>query len=180
MTERPEDPDGRLDIDARFADIVARFNEVGERRAGDPGVQSSAASDLSPGSPTPPAPAASPRSPAPPSLPSPPEPSQPQESGADRAARIDREVERAVHGSDGGHYVPPEPGPLPRLRTLDRLAWVGVVVGILVLLLSAGLWQDVPQWLVGAMVALVVAGFLRLVWQLPRSRDGLEDDGAQV
>lgn len=186
MSERPEDPDGHLDIDARFADIVAHFDEgVGERRGGtrsteddtpEPGPPTSP--DPTPADPPRPAPAPSPSPPPPPS-PSP--PSGPAaEDDDERAARIDREVENAVHGADGGHYVPPEPGPLPETTPLNRLAWAAVIGGPLLLLLAATLWRDMPQWLVATIVVAVIAGFVRLVWQLPRSGEGRDDDGARV
>ena len=171
MSERPEDPDGRLDIDARFADIVARFDDgLGERRGGAPGTEDTA--------PAPPRADGRPAQdePTPPPAPAP----RAAESEAERAARIDREIETAVHGADGGHYVPPDPDPLPETTPLNRLAWAAVLGGPLLLLLAATLWRDMPQWLVGAVVVAVIAGFVRLVWLLPRSGEGREDDGARV
>ena len=189
MSERPEDPDGRLDIDARFADIVARFDEgVGERRGSTQGTEDSAPQARpTPRTPTsrpePPEPAdrAGQEHPASPPAPHPsPAPRRPAEDDAERTARIDREIETAVHGTDGGHYVPPDPEPLPETTPLNRLAWAAVLVGPLLLLLAATVWRDIPQWLVGTVVVAVVVGFVRLVWQLPRSGEGREDDGAQV
>lgn len=208
MTQRPEDPDGPLDVDARFADIVARFDEgVGERRGDAHGVESSGA-DTPPDLPRRPGAAAgSTAAPAPEPTPdTPPEPTpepaadtrdhardaaqgraQDAESArdhevfdAERVARINREVEAAVHGADGGHYVPPEPEPFPTTTPLNRLAWAAVLGGPLLLLLFATLWQSAPQWLVGAIVVAVVVGFGRLVWLLPRSGEERYDDGAQV
>ena len=199
MSERPDDPDGHLDIDARFADIVAHFDDgVGERRGStqgteddDPGPDPAARSGppAEPRAPAPPPPSPSqpspPPSPRPRARPSsaapPPRPPGPAaEDDDERAARIDREIEAAVHGPDGGRYVPPEPGPIPRTTPLNRLAWAAVIAGPLLLVLAATLWRDMPEWLVGAVVVAVVVGFLRLVWQLPRSGEGREDDGAQV
>ncbi|WP_336922655.1 hypothetical protein [Aquipuribacter sp. SD81] len=104
------------------------------------------------------------------------------ESREERLARIDREVERAVHGADGGHYVPPEPPPLPRPRGLaSRAAWASVLAGPLLLLVFALFWDEVPSWLLGSVVVAVVAGFTYLAWRLPRSRDRDDpDDGAIV
>lgn len=195
MTQRPEDPDGPLDVDARFADIVARFDEgVGERRGDAHGVESSTTD-------TPPAPPGGPSAAAGPSSPPPePTPDAPDDAPndvrneapdaenardrdafeAERVARINREVEAAVHGAGGGHYVPPEPEPFPTTTPLNRLAWAAVLVGPLLLLLFATLWQSAPQWLVGAIVVAVVVGFVRLVWLLPRSGEERYGDGAQV
>ncbi|MFC5382260.1 hypothetical protein [Aquipuribacter nitratireducens] len=104
------------------------------------------------------------------------------ETAAERHARIDREVERAVHGPDGAHFVPPVPPPLPRpVGLANRAAWTSVLVGPLLLLLCALFWDSVPAWVLGTLVVAVVAGFTYLVWRLPHSRDRDDpDDGAIV
>jgi hypothetical protein len=105
------------------------------------------------------------------------------ETHEERLARIEREVERAVHGADGGHYVPPEPPPIPRpVGLASRAAWTSVLLGPVLLLLCALLWRDsTPEWVLGTLVVAVVAGFTYLVWRLPHSRDRDDpDDGAIV
>lgn len=103
------------------------------------------------------------------------------ESREERLARIEAEIDRAVDGPDGGHFVPPEPPPIPRPDLPHRLAWTGVLLGPVLLVVFALLWRDVPQWVVGALASGIVAGFGYLVWRLPRTRDRDDpDDGAIV
>lgn len=98
-----------------------------------------------------------------------------------RAARISAEVDRSVDGPDS-RYVPADPPPLPRPSDLPaRLAWTGVLLGPLLLLLCALLWRSAPPWLIGAIASAMVAGFGYLVWRLPRTRDRDDPgDGAIV
>ncbi len=96
-------------------------------------------------------------------------------------ARIAAEVDRAVDGPDGGHFVPAEPPPLPRPDLPGRLAWGAVLGGPVLLLLCALFWQSVPSWVLGSIVTAIVAGFGYLVWRLPRTRDRDDPgDGAIV
>lgn len=193
-----------LDVDARFADIIAHFHDGEPSRprlvddAGEPEGQ--VGSDSSAGDPptTPPTQDAAAGETSPPVAGPPPASPSPQAGGDDllrhlgadlrddearRVARIDAEVERAVRGADGGRYVPPEPPPIPRPDLPGRLAWAGVLVGPVLLLVCALLAQavDVPSWLVGTIVTGTVAGFGYLVWRLPRTRERDDpDDGAVV
>ena len=98
----------------------------------------------------------------------------------EHTARVEAEVDRAVEAATH-RFVPEEPPPIPRLDLPGRLAWGAVLLGPLVLVLFALLWPEVASWLVGTVVAGIVAGFGYLVWRLPRSRDHDDDgDGAIV
>lgn len=79
-------------------------------------------------------------------------------------------------------YIPPPPPPLPRLRPVDQLAWLGVLGGPIVLLLAAVFTLPIPTWVELAAALGFVAGFVTLVVGLDnRSHDELDgDDGAQV
>jgi hypothetical protein len=178
---RPDGGEHPLDVDAAFADIVAHFHDgepsrpqvVDDHDVVDVTETVETAAPLDPTD----------DGPAPPAPQPPPVPSLPPvtESRQERLSRIEAEIERAVHGSDGGHFVPPEPPPIPRPDLPGRLAWAGVLAGPVLLLLCALFWQSVPQWVVGAIVTGIVGGFGYLVWRLPRSRDRDDpDDGAIV
>ncbi len=78
------------------------------------------------------------------------------------------------------HYLPPEPPPLPRGDLPTRLAWGGVLLGPVFLLLAGLFWRDVGRlWIVGAASAFV-GGFIALVARLPTSSEDDDNDGAVV
>lgn len=98
-----------------------------------------------------------------------------REARSAREARIHAEIDRAVDGP-GNRFVPAEPPPLPRPADLPgRLAWAAVLLGPVALVLFALIWQAAPSWVVGTVVTAIVAGFGYLVWRLPRTHD--RDDG---
>ncbi|MEU9102036.1 hypothetical protein [Streptomyces sp. NPDC048361] len=61
-----------------------------------------------------------------------------------------------LDGSDEGHFVPPEPPPLPEADVTAKFAWLGVVGGPLLLILAAIFGWDMTWWL----TTLGVGGFL--------------------
>ncbi len=83
---------------------------------------------------------------------------------------------------DEGHFVPPEPPPLPKLDPRRRLAWAGLLGSPVVLLLAVVFGWVFPTWGVVLLVAAFVGGFLYLVGTMPRNRDDHwpGDDGAVV
>ncbi|MGZ4436319.1 MAG: hypothetical protein ACXVW6_01680 [Nocardioidaceae bacterium] len=86
---------------------------------------------------------------------------------------------------DEGHFVPPEPPPLPRLGQMDPrrlLAWAGLLCGPALLLLAVVAGLGYPSWFSGFLVAGFVGGFTYLVATMPRGRrdDWSGDDGAVV
>jgi hypothetical protein len=83
---------------------------------------------------------------------------------------------------DEGHFVPPEPPPLPRPEPRRRLAWAGLFGTPVVLLLAAVLHLALPTWAVTLLVVGFVGGFVYLVATMPRTRhdDWPGDDGAVV
>ena len=104
----------------------------------------------------------------------------PAEAAARRRARIEREVDFAVDGPDGGRFVPPEPAPLPRPDAITLLAWIAVIGGPL-FLVAGVIAGGLPTWVAGAVVAAVVVGFVLLVSRLPRRGEtDPDDDGAVV
>ncbi|WP_432511899.1 hypothetical protein [Kineococcus sp. SYSU DK001] len=76
-------------------------------------------------------------------------------------------------------FVPADPAPLPR-DVVGWAAWVAVVGAPLFLLVVALGWDDVPQLMTAITAGVFVAGFATLVIRLPSHRDDDDDDGAVV
>jgi hypothetical protein len=77
-------------------------------------------------------------------------------------------------------FVPPEPPPLPRGDAFTMLAWAGVIVGPLFMLISVIAWQHPPRYLMATALTGFVGGFITLVARMPKHRDDDDDDGAVV
>ncbi|MFC7216737.1 hypothetical protein ACFQLX_00905 [Streptomyces polyrhachis] len=78
-----------------------------------------------------------------------------------------------LDSSDEGHFVPPEPPPLPQADTTTRFAWLGVLGGPLLLIVLVVAQEPITWW--SALVGLggFFGGFATLVM---RMRPGDEDD----
>ena len=75
---------------------------------------------------------------------------------------------------DEGHFVPPEPPPLPTADTTAKFAWLGVIGGPILLLLAVLLSWDMTWWLATLGIGGFLGGFATLVM---RMRTDDEDDG---
>ena len=84
--------------------------------------------------------------------------------------------------ADEGHFVPPDPPPLPPLEPRRKLAWIGLFGSPLMLLIAVVFGFQYPGWLGFLFVASFIGGFGYLVATMPRSRyeDGSGDNGAVV
>ncbi|MEU2058844.1 hypothetical protein [Streptomyces sp. NPDC013455] len=76
---------------------------------------------------------------------------------------------------DEGHFVPPEPPPLPSADTTARFAWLGVVGGPVLLLLAVLLGWEMTWWLATCGIGGFLGGFATLVTRM-RTDDGEDDD----
>ncbi|MBP8537710.1 hypothetical protein [Streptomyces sp. MK37H] len=77
--------------------------------------------------------------------------------------------------TDEGHFVPPEPPPLPESDTTSRFAWLGVLGGPL-LLLGVVLFQvEMVWWIATLGVGGFLGGFVTLVLRM-KDDDEEEDD----
>ncbi|CAL9292022.1 MULTISPECIES: hypothetical protein [unclassified Streptomyces] len=74
---------------------------------------------------------------------------------------------------DEGHFVPPEPPPLPEGDTTAKFAWLGVLGGPVLILLAVVLGWDMTWWLTTLGIGGFLGGFATLVM---RMRPGDEDD----
>ncbi|MDL2079553.1 hypothetical protein QNN03_24215 [Streptomyces sp. GXMU-J15] len=72
-----------------------------------------------------------------------------------------------------GHFVPPEPPPLPEADTTTKFAWLAVLGGPILLLLAVLLGWEMTWWLTTVGIGGFLGGFATLVM---RMRPGDEDD----
>jgi hypothetical protein len=83
---------------------------------------------------------------------------------------------------DEGHFVPPEPPPIPRPTPLRLAAWLGVLVGPVVLTVVAALGWWIPDLVMALLVVGFVGGVVYLIATMgdePRDPYG-PDNGAVV
>ncbi|MFH8726082.1 hypothetical protein [Streptomyces termitum] len=77
--------------------------------------------------------------------------------------------------ADEGHFVPPEPPPLPEADTTTKFAWLAVVGGPVLMLLAVLLQWDMTWWLTTLCVGGFLGGFVTLVARM--KGDDEDDDG---
>ncbi|MEV6169787.1 hypothetical protein AB0L99_16375 [Streptomyces sp. NPDC051954] len=76
---------------------------------------------------------------------------------------------------DEGHFVPPEPPPLPAADATSKFAWLGVIGGPILLLLAVLLGWEMTWWLTTLGIGGFVGGFATLVMRM-RTDDEDDDD----
>jgi hypothetical protein len=76
---------------------------------------------------------------------------------------------------DEGHFVPPEPPPLPSADPTAKFAWLGVLGGPVLLLLAVLLGWEMTWWLTTLSIGGFVGGFATLVMRM-RTDDEEDDD----
>ncbi|MCF6522983.1 hypothetical protein [Streptomyces sp. JJ36] len=81
--------------------------------------------------------------------------------------------EGAEREDDEGHFVPPEPPPLPEADTVTKFAWVAALGGPLLLIGAVLFRVPMTWWIVTLGVGGFLGGFATLV---ARMRDGRDDD----
>lgn len=78
---------------------------------------------------------------------------------------------------DEGHFVPPEPPPLPPADTTAKFAWLGAIGGPVLLLLAVLLGWDMTWWLATVCIGGFLGGVATLVARMrPDDEDG-DDPG---
>lgn len=73
------------------------------------------------------------------------------------------------HADD--HFVPPEPPPLPEVDTTTKFAWLAVLGGPLLLLLTVVLQEEMTWWILTLGIGGFLGGFATLVGRMN------DDDG---
>ncbi|MEU5342213.1 MULTISPECIES: hypothetical protein [unclassified Streptomyces] len=84
-------------------------------------------------------------------------------------------AEEDLDEDDEGHFVPPEPPPLPATDATARFAWLAVIGGPLLLLLAVLLGWTMTWWLATIGIGGFLGGFATLVGRM-RGDDEDEDD----
>ncbi len=77
---------------------------------------------------------------------------------------------------DEGHFVPPEPPPLPTGDVTSRFAWIAVLGGPLLLFVMVLLRQELTWWLTTLGVGGFLGGFATLVLRMKDGDDEGDDD----
>ncbi|MFD9691744.1 hypothetical protein [Kitasatospora sp. NPDC059088] len=75
--------------------------------------------------------------------------------------------------TDEGHFVPPEPPPLPAADATAKFAWLAVLGGPALLLIDAVVWREISGWPAWVGVTAFLGGFVTLV---ARMKDRDEDE----
>ncbi|MEU7423997.1 MULTISPECIES: hypothetical protein [unclassified Streptomyces] len=78
---------------------------------------------------------------------------------------------------DDGHFVPPEPPPLPAADATAKFAWLGVVGGPLLLLLAVLFGWDMTWWLTTLAIGGFLGGFATLVTRMRTDDEEGDDPG---
>jgi hypothetical protein len=78
---------------------------------------------------------------------------------------------------DEGHFVPPEPPPLPAADTTAKFAWLGVIGGPILLLLAVLLGWDMTWWLATIGIGGFLGGFGTLVMRMRTDDEDGDDPG---
>ncbi|MFC9952979.1 hypothetical protein ACFVIN_21260 [Streptomyces prasinus] len=77
---------------------------------------------------------------------------------------------------DEGHFIPPEPPPLPETDVTSKFAWLGVLGGPVLLLLAVMLGWEMTWWLTTLCIGGFLGGFGTLVMRM-RTDDEDDDPG---
>lgn len=78
---------------------------------------------------------------------------------------------------DEGHFVPPEPPPLPAADATAKFAWLGVIGGPVLLLLTVLLGWDMTWWLATLGIGGFLGGFATLVMRMKTDDEDDDDPG---
>jgi hypothetical protein len=78
---------------------------------------------------------------------------------------------------DEGHFVPPEPPPLPESDATARFAWLGVLGAPVLLLLAVLLGWEMTWWLTTLCIGGFLGGVATLVMRMKADDEGEDDPG---
>lgn len=79
--------------------------------------------------------------------------------------------------SGEGHFVPPEPPPLPEADVTAKFAWLAVIGGPVLLLLAVLLRWEMTWWLTTVCVGGFLGGFVTLVARMEHDDEDGDDPG---
>jgi hypothetical protein len=98
--------------------------------------------------------------------------------GGPRDYQVDEPKEDDLEDGDDdeGHFVPPEPPPLPEADVTAKFAWLAVVGGPVLMLVAVLLQWDMTWWLTTLCVGGFLGGFATLVARMSGADDDEDDD----
>ncbi|NGO49156.1 hypothetical protein [Streptomyces ureilyticus] len=96
--------------------------------------------------------------------------------GGPRDYQAPEPSEEDFDADDEGHFVPPEPPPLPAADTTAKFAWLAVLGGPLLLLLAVLLGWHMTWWLTTLGIGGFVGGFGTLVLRMHPGDEDEDDD----
>ncbi|MFE9298028.1 hypothetical protein [Streptomyces niveus] len=79
--------------------------------------------------------------------------------------------------SDEGHFVPPEPPPLPEADVTAKFAWLAVIGGPVLMLLAVLFGWEMTWWLTTVCIGGFLGGFVTLVARMQHDDDEEDDPG---
>ncbi|MFC8079705.1 hypothetical protein ACFUN8_29725 [Streptomyces sp. NPDC057307] len=79
--------------------------------------------------------------------------------------------------SDEGHFVPPEPPPLPEADVTAKFAWLAVIGGPVLMLLAVLFQWEMTWWLTTVCIGGFLGGFATLVARMQHDDDEGDDPG---
>ncbi|MGW6532933.1 hypothetical protein [Streptomyces venezuelae] len=84
--------------------------------------------------------------------------------------------EKDFDADDEGHFVPPEPPPLPEADVTAKFAWLAVLGGPLLILLAVLFGWQMTWWLTTLGIGGFLGGFATLVVRMNSGDDEEDDD----
>ncbi|MEU9209988.1 hypothetical protein AB0D27_19025 [Streptomyces sp. NPDC048415] len=97
--------------------------------------------------------------------------------GGPRDYKAPESTDEDFDEDDEGHFVPPEPPPLPAADTTAKFAWLGVIGGPILLLLAVLLGWDMTWWLATLSIGGFLGGFATLVMRMKTDDEDGDDPG---
>ncbi|MEU3652684.1 hypothetical protein AB0E67_07495 [Streptomyces sp. NPDC032161] len=97
--------------------------------------------------------------------------------GGPRDYELAKPEDDDLDDTDEGHFVPPEPPPLPEADVTAKFAWLAVVGGPVLMLLAVLLRWEITWWLGTVCVGGFVGGFITLVARMGDDDEDEDDPG---
>ncbi|WP_328401598.1 hypothetical protein OHS70_27515 [Streptomyces sp. NBC_00390] len=97
--------------------------------------------------------------------------------GGPRDYQLDQAKDDDLDETDEGHFVPPEPPPLPEADVTSKFAWLAVVGGPVLMLIAVLLQWDMTWWLTTLCIGGFLGGFATLVARMSHGDDEDDDPG---
>ncbi|MFE4794625.1 hypothetical protein ACFRFL_05840 [Streptomyces sp. NPDC056708] len=94
-----------------------------------------------------------------------------------RDYEVEEPKDADIDDSDEGHFVPPEPPPLPEADVTAKFAWLAVVGGPVLMLVAVLLRWDMTWWLTTVCVGGFLGGFVTLVARMQDDDEDGDDPG---